>query len=61
MNYKGFKGSINYCKIDSVFWGKIENINDLITFEGKNLSELYKEFIVSTEDYLKALNKLNHE
>jgi predicted HicB family RNase H-like nuclease len=34
LTYKGFIGSVNYSADDHVFFGKIEGINDLVTFEG---------------------------
>jgi len=35
--YKKFIGTVHYSTKDSVFYGKIEGINDLVTFEGENV------------------------
>ena len=44
LTYKGFIGSINYSADDHVFFGKIEGINDLVTFEGTTVNELEDAF-----------------
>lgn len=56
MNYKGFTGSINFSKPDNVFYGKVENIGDLVSFEGKNLQDLFVEFKLAIDDYLSSIN-----
>ena len=32
LTYKGFIGSVHFSAVDDVFFGKVEGINDLITF-----------------------------
>jgi predicted HicB family RNase H-like nuclease len=44
LTYKGFVGSVNYSADDRVFFGKIEGINDLVTFEGTTVDELENAF-----------------
>lgn len=44
LTYKGFIGSVNYSADDHVFFGKIEGINDLVTFEGTTVDQLEKAF-----------------
>ena len=34
MQYKNFIGSVHFSASDEIFYGKIEGINDLVTFEG---------------------------
>ncbi len=58
MNYKDFIGSINYSTEDRIFFGKIEFINDSITFEGSNVDELETAFHEAVDDYIE-LCKLN--
>jgi predicted HicB family RNase H-like nuclease len=50
--YKGFMGSVHFSSADKVFHGKLEGINDLITFEGKSVSELTTAFHEAVKDYL---------
>jgi predicted HicB family RNase H-like nuclease len=52
LKYKDFIGSVHYSDEDEVFFGKIEGINDLITFEGKTVADLKNAFIESIEDYI---------
>ena len=40
LNYKGFIGSVHFSADDKVFFGKVEGINDLVTFEGETVKEL---------------------
>jgi len=44
LSYKGFIGSVNFSTEDQVFHGKIEGINDLVTFEGATVDELGDAF-----------------
>lgn len=44
LTYKEFIGSVNYSAPDHCFFGKIEGINDLITFEGTTVDELENAF-----------------
>ncbi|WP_372773480.1 type II toxin-antitoxin system HicB family antitoxin [Mangrovibacterium sp.] len=44
MEYKGFMGTVNYSADDRVFFGKVEGINDLVTFEGTTVDELEAAF-----------------
>jgi len=52
LKYKEFIGSVHFNMEDMVFYGKIEGINDLITFEGKSVDELVMAFQESVEDYI---------
>jgi predicted HicB family RNase H-like nuclease len=52
INYKDFIGSVHYSDEDDVFFGKIESINDLVTFEGSSVVELRKAFADAVDDYL---------
>lgn len=48
LEHKGFIGTVNYSADDRVFFGKIEGINDLVTFEGTTVDELeavFKEMV----------------
>ncbi len=42
--YKDFIGSVHYNADDHVFYGKIEGINDLVTFEGETVDNLESAF-----------------
>lgn len=59
IEYKDFIGSVRYSSEDEVFHGKIEGVNDLITFEGKSVDELKKAFKSAVNDYLDLCKTLN--
>ena len=52
LTYKDFFGSVHFDSDDQVFHGKIEGIEDLVTFEGTSVSELVESFEEAVEDYL---------
>ena len=61
LTYKGHIGSVHYSDEDEIFYGKIETTNDLILFEGNNVSDLKKAFQKAVEDYLATCKALNRE
>lgn len=56
MIYKDYIGSVHYSTEDELFFGKIEGINDLISFEGSSVTELKAAFEEAVEDYLELCN-----
>jgi len=50
--YKEFLGSVHYSSDDDVFFGKIEGITDLVTFEGTSVKELKAAFEDAVDDYM---------
>ena len=59
LNYKGFIGSVHFSADDNVFFGKLEGINDLVTFEGETVKELTDAFHFVVEEYIKDCEKEN--
>jgi len=57
--YKGYIGSVNFSLDDEIFWGKIEHINDLITFESDNAHELKDAFEGAIDEYLAFCDEKN--
>lgn len=55
--HKGFVGSVHFSADDSVFHGKIEGIDDLVTFEGASVGELTAGFKDAVEDYLQLCRR----
>jgi predicted HicB family RNase H-like nuclease len=53
LNYKGFIGSVHFSAEDKVFFGKIEGINDLITFEGQSVDELVNAFQFVVDEHIR--------
>ncbi len=60
LEYKGYVGIMEFSAEDKVFYGKIQGMNDLVTFEGTSVEELEDSFKEAVTDYLetcKALGK----
>ncbi|MDR0798193.1 MAG: type II toxin-antitoxin system HicB family antitoxin [Dysgonamonadaceae bacterium] len=53
LTYKGFIGSVHFSADDNVFFGKVEGINDLITFEGETVQELRNAFQYMVDEHIK--------
>lgn len=53
LKYKGFIGSVNFAAEDEVFYGKIDGIDDLITFEGESVQELKTAFHYMVDEHIK--------
>ncbi len=52
LTYKEYMGSVHYCAEDEIFYGKLEGIEDLVSFEAKSVDALKVAFEESVEDYL---------
>ena len=52
LRYKDFIGSIHFNADDDMFFGKIEGIDDLVSFEGSSLYELKNAFEEAVDDYI---------
>ena len=59
IEYNGFLGSVHFDADDEVFYGRIEGIEDLVSFEGVSVKELKKAFQVAVDDYLDLCRKAN--
>ncbi|MFA5816868.1 MAG: type II toxin-antitoxin system HicB family antitoxin [Bacteroidales bacterium] len=51
IKYKEYFGTVHFSAEDEVFYGKIEGVDDLVSFEGKTVEELKQAFIEAIEDY----------
>jgi predicted HicB family RNase H-like nuclease len=52
MQYKDYLGSVHYSDEDQIFYGKVEYIRSLISFEGENVPSLRANFEMAINDYL---------
>ena len=50
--YRDFMGSVHFSAEDEIFFGKIEGIEDLVSFEGKSVKEIKKSFEEAVDDYI---------
>ena len=61
LSHKGFFGSIHYNHKDRLFYGKVEFIRSLISYEGKDADSLESGFMEAVEDYLTTCADLGRE
>lgn len=61
MRYKDYYASINYEDETKTFYGKIEDIDDLVSFEGTTVEQLQKNFKYMVEEYLQDCKEHNKE
>lgn len=61
IKYKGFIGSVHFSADDAVFYGKVEGINDLISFEGESVQELITAFHYVVDEHIKDCEAENKE
>lgn len=52
MEYKGYIGSVEFSAEDELFFGKVQGIRSLISYEGRTASELVEDFHGAVDDYL---------
>lgn len=52
LKYKDFIGSVNFSTTDGVFFGKIEGIKSMVSFEGETVKELEQDFKNAVDDYI---------
>lgn len=57
ITYKGYIGSVEFSQEDEVFFGKVQGIQSLISYEGTNASELIKDFQSAVDEYLESCIK----
>ena len=61
LRHKGYFGSVNYNSDDRIFYGKIEFIRALVSFEGKDADSLEAAFIEAVDYYLATCEKSGRE
>ncbi len=52
IEYKGFVGHFTFHEEESIFKGKVANIQDVVTFEGKTIEKVHLAFQAAVDDYL---------
>ncbi|MBO5636720.1 MAG: type II toxin-antitoxin system HicB family antitoxin [Acidaminococcaceae bacterium] len=60
MEYKGYVGSIEFSERDGIFFGKVQGIRSLISYEGTNASDLIADFHGAVDDYLAFCKEEGH-
>ena len=53
LEYKGYKGSVEYSKEDNCLFGKVQGLGkDLIVYEGQTLNELRADFEEGIDNFI---------
>lgn len=52
MTYKGFRTIVKYSKEDKLYYGRIEDIFDLVNYESENYEGLENAFHEAVDDYI---------
>lgn len=50
--YKGHTGNVRYSQDDNCYYGIVQNIKGLVTYEGATLEELEEDFREVIDDYV---------
>lgn len=61
LEYNGYFTKIHYSSNDNVLHGKIEGINDLVTFESGSCDTIEEEFHAAVDDYLEFCKEVGKE
>lgn len=59
--YKGYKTIIRYSQEDKVYYGSLEDIDDLIMWESEMLERAEKKFQEAVDDYLEFCKSVSKE
>ena len=59
MEHKGYFGSVSYDDEDRIFYGKVEFIRSLISYEGDDVKSLRSNFCEAVDDYLALAQEKN--
>ena len=58
MNYRGYRGQVNYDEEAKLFHGEVVGLRDVITFQGTSVDELEQAFKDSVDEYLDFCKEL---
>ena len=54
IEYKNFRGTVEFSEEDGLFFGKVKDIRALISYQGKTPQELIHDFHGAIDDYLET-------
>lgn len=52
MNHRGYTARVEYDERDDLFVGRVLGLRSIISFHGKTVAELRREFAAAVKDYL---------
>ena len=57
-SYKNFETTLKFSEEDNLFYGKIENVRDLVLFDGNTETESIENFHQAVDDYIELCKEL---
>lgn len=61
MHNNGYSAAIRFSEEDGVFVGRILGINDIVSFHGRSVDEIKKQFAVALASYLSDCEEMGKE
>lgn len=61
MEYRGYIGSVEFSEEDGIFFGKVQGIRSLVSYEGENAKELINDFHNAVDNYFEKCKSNNIE
>ena len=61
MRYKNYYGSVHYSDDDKIFYGKVEFVRALVSYEGTDVRSLRNAFEEAVDDYLETCKEQGKE
>ena len=61
MTYRGYTATMTFDPEDHIIVGRVEGINDIITFHAEGVKEFERHFHEVVDDYLAACQQLGGE
>ncbi len=61
LNHNGYIGSVEYSAEDRIFFGKVELVTDIVTFEGTTPDELENSFREAVDGYIELCKEVGKE
>ena len=61
LTYKGYIATVHYSAEDDILHGKLEGIDDLVSFDGRSIDALKKAFKEAVDDYIEYCKKIGKE
>ena len=61
IEYKGYRAKLEFDDDAEIFHGEVIDTRDVITFQGKSVTEIKKEFKLSINDYLEFCESRGEE
>ncbi len=61
LKHKGYSATVEFSAPDEIFFGKINGIRDVVTFEADSVPKLKKAFKDAVEDYLATCQQLGKD